>query len=569
VALGIALLTLLTLTAQPAGAAPTSRAGGPAPVAPAPEPAHAMTAAPAVVPPAVAAPPPAPPPAAPASAVAPASARPRPAAPADTPRPPGEARAPAAAATDATVRIHDRKIFVVKAARGGVEATQRAREATVVLERAVDASEEPVVHVVEEKDDAVVIFAGSSPVIQFGPADAEADGDASVKVHAEAAAAKISDAIGAERKRSAIATTVFSISLLVLSGLLAFLVLRKLGDLVDRARHWIVTHPDRLPQLRIANVEVLQRASLRGVLLVAIDAAKWILRIGVGYLWILFALSSFAPTRAYGERLGGVVLAPISALMGRAASAFPVLIVGALAMLTVVLLVRFVALFFGSVARRETTLEWLPVDLAAPTSVLVRAGIVLVALVIAAPLVTGTDDGALARGGMVALAALGLASTPLLASAVVGVFVVFGRRLKVGEFAEVGGRSGLVLALSLLEISVEDSEGCEVRVPHLVCLFHPTRLLGAKPPVRLMVSVSAAAPQARTLEVLEKAASLHGARTKIELCDLDAGGARYAVTVFSADATAATTLGCAIADALTAAGIGLGHARAPANVSSA
>jgi small-conductance mechanosensitive channel len=535
VAVVVGLLTLGAVAWAAPGASTGPRAAAPPPAPTAPPP--TLPAAPPLAPAPAAAPPP------PAQSAASAA--------------PAPSSAPAA---DANVRIHDRKVFVVKVPRGGQSATQRARDATRVLERAVDESDEPVVRLVEEKDDVVVVFAGAIPVIQFGPADAEADGDASVRVHAEAVAAKVTDALGAERKRSAITTTVFSISLLVLSGLLAFLVLRKLGELVDRGRAWIVAHPEGLPPIRIANIELLQRASLRGVLLVAIDAAKWIVRIGVAYVWLLFALSSFAPTRAYGERLGGVVLAPLSALMGRAVSAFPVLIVGALATLTVVLLVRFVGLFFGSVARKETTLQWLPVDLAAPTSVLVRGGIIVVALVIAAPLVTGTDDGALARAGMVALAALGLSCTPLLASAAVGVFVVYGRRLRVGEFAEVGGRSGLVLSLSLLEIAVEDREGCEVRVPHLVCLLHPTRLLGARPPVRVTVSVAASAPHAKTREVLAKAARLDGARAKVELLDLDADGARYVVTVYSADAAAATTVGCAIADALQDAGIALGRA---------
>jgi len=479
------------------------------------------------------------------------------------PEPASQQASPSAAAAaqadpaGAPVRIHDRKVFFVKVARGGVSPTQRALEASHALERAVDDSDEPVVRVVEEKDEAVVLFAGNSPVIQFGPADAEADGDASVKVHAEAAATKVSEALAAERKRSAIATTVFSISLLVLSGLLAFLVLRKLGELVDRGRTWMVDHPEGLPQLRIANVEVLQRASIRGVLLVVIDAAKWISRIGVAYVWLLFALARFESTRAYGERLGGVVLAPVSALVGRAVSAFPMLIILAVAGLAVVLLVRFVGLFFGSVARGETRLEWVPTDLASPTSTVVRAGIVLVALVLAAPLVTGTDDGALSRAGIVALASLGFASTPLLASAVVGVAVVFGRRLRVGEFAEVGGRSGLVRSISLLEVALRDADGCDVRIPHLVCLFHPTRLLGAKPPVTLEVNVSSDAPHGRTLEVLGEAAKAHGT-AKVQLLRLDAGGVAYAVTIHSADAGAKTLLACAIADALAKAGIALG-----------
>jgi small-conductance mechanosensitive channel len=463
----------------------------------------------------------------------------------------------------AEVKIHDRKVFLVKVSRGGLSAEQRAHEATVALERAVEQGDEPEVRVVEDKDDVAVVFAGTNPVIQFGQADATAAGDASAKIHADAVASDVRAAIAGERKRNAIALTVFSVSLLILFGLLAFLVLRKLGDLVDRARAWIVENPERLPRLRIANVEVLQRAWLRGAVLVAIDAAKWLLRIGVAYVWLLFALSRFDATRAYGERLGGVVLAPVSALVGRAVSAFPILVVFALAALTVLLVVRFVSLFFASVARGETSVGWLPVDLAGPTSVLVRAGIILIALVLAAPLVTGTDDGALARVGIVALVAVGLASTPLLACMAVGIAVVFGRRVTVGEFAEVGGRMGRVRSLSLLEVCIEDSDGCEVRVPHLAGLVHPTRILGVEPPVRVEVTVVASAPQSKTLEILTHAARANGARAAADLVCIDADGARYSVTVFSANPRAKTTLSCALADALSAAGIALGRSVRP------
>ena len=121
---------------------------------------------------------------------------------------------------------------------------------------------------------------------------------------------------------------------------------------------------------------------------------------------------------------------------------------------------RFVRLFFGSMARGETTVGWMPRDLAEPTSILVRAGIVVITLVVAAPLITGTDDGTLSRAGVVALVAIGLAATPLLACAAAGIAVVFGRRLRVGDLAGVGGREGRVRALTMLEVLLEDDDGC-------------------------------------------------------------------------------------------------------------
>ena len=64
----------------------------------------------------------------------------------------------------------------------------------------------------------------------------------------------------------------------------------------------------------------------------------------------------------------------------------------------------------------------------------------MVALVLAAPMLTGTDDGALSRVGVAVLVALGLASTPVLASVAAGLPPAFGRRLA-GRETSSGSRS--------------------------------------------------------------------------------------------------------------------------------
>jgi hypothetical protein len=221
-----------------------------------------------------------------------------------------------------------------------------------------------------------------------------------------------------------------------------------------------------------------------------------------------------------------------------------------------------VALFFGSVARGETSLPWLPGDLAAPTSILVRAGVVLVALTLAAPLVTGTEEGALGRASAIALIALGLSVTPMLASVALGAAVVFGRRLTVGEYVEVGGRTGVVRSLSLLEVSLEDALGCEVRVPHLASLLHPTRVLGKRRPVEIELVVAAGPAAAKARAILEKEASKIADRFSVDLDWVDAEGAGYKIVVFSTDPGARSGLLTAIAAAMAAEGVALGKRRA-------
>jgi small-conductance mechanosensitive channel len=224
-----------------------------------------------------------------------------------------------------------------------------------------------------------------------------------------------------------------------------------------------------------------------------------------------------------------------------------------------------VGLFFVSVARGETPLPWLPADLAAPTSVLLRSGIVVAALVFAAPVVTGDSNGALARAGAIILMALGLASVPLLATGLVGVMVLFGRRLRLGEFAEVHGTVARISAINLLEIRLIDAHRTELRLPHLMCLFRPLRVLGMRPRLSIDVPVAAAAPHDKVREVLTEAGKKCGHDPKLDLLSFDAEAAHYRLSALCDSLDGRRVLAETALSDLGLAGIALG--RAPRAVS--
>jgi small-conductance mechanosensitive channel len=455
------------------------------------------------------------------------------------------------------VRIHDRRVFEVLAPRAGSSPEERAAAAGQVLERLVEEPEEVEIRV-EQNGEIAVLYGGKSPIIQLGPEDAAAAGDASVGVHAAGLAGKVRAALRAERQRSAIANTVFAFSLLVFSALIAFLLIRKVGELLDRLRTWLDENPGKLPSLKVRDIEVVQSAAVRGGIGVALSGATVVARVGIAYAWVLIALSLFQSTRGYSERLTGFVLTPISALVGRVASALPLLVITLVTILAVGVSLRFVRLFFGSIARGETTVGWMPRDLSEPTSILVRAGIVLVTLVVAAPLITGTDDGTLARAGIAALVAIGLAATPLLACAAAGIAVVFGRRLRVGEIAAVGGREGRVRGLSMLEVLLEDEAGGRIHVPHLMSIWHPTRVLGRVAPLSVELSVDPKSDLLHAVEVLEDAAGAIGGNVRVEIFGLDRDAARVRVSVTPRGGAGKSDLYCALAAALKSAEIPLG-----------
>ncbi|WP_437787259.1 mechanosensitive ion channel domain-containing protein [Sorangium sp. So ce1097] len=475
--------------------------------------------------------------------------------PAPDPLPPP----PLAEQPEARVELLGRTVFGVRVHRGNLSPPERAREAAKVLERAAEQKKIPEVRV-DEQAGVAVVYVGESPLIHLGPEDAAAAGAATVTVHAASIAATVRDVLAKEHSRSQIATSVFSFSLLVFSGLIALLLLRKVGELVARARAWVAEHPERLPALRVRGIEMLRPAASQGALSVALGAAGVLVRVGIAYIWILFALSLFASTRDYSQKLTGFVLAPVSDLMGRIARSVPVLLLAIIATIAVLVVIRFVGLFFGSVSRGETSLGWLPSDLAIATGVLVRFGILVAALLLAAPLITGTDEGALTRVGFVVLASAALASTPLIASAAVGLSIIYGRRLRIGDIADVGGRTGRVRELTMIEARLEDEDGCVVRVPHLLSLFHPTRIRGRPPLVSVEISVDPAADLERVRELLLRTGAGLGSRARAALVAIDEGGAHFRATIACDGDDVRSRWLTAVAQALAAAGIPLGRA---------
>jgi small-conductance mechanosensitive channel len=451
-------------------------------------------------------------------------------------------------------------VLTLRAARAGKSPELRAREASDALKRAFQAETSSEV-TIAPRGDVATVSVGQTPILELTAEDARLAGASSLEVYAKQAASSMRQALISERKRSAIAQTAFSFSLVVFFALIAFYVLRKIGEFGGRAQSWVDARSDRDLSLRFQNIEFVRPAILRSSAVLGLGVLKWLAQLGVVYAWVVVVLSLFEATRNYTEKLTGFVLAPLSQLAGRLATALPLLVVAALAALAVFVLVRFVGLFFVSVARGETPVGWLPGDLAAPTSVLLRAAIVLAALIFLAPVVTGDSDGALGRLGLIGLVSLGLASTPVLASGAVGAITLYGRRLRRGEYVEFGAYRGQVSELNLLELRLLVTDRTELRVPHLLTLVRPLRLLGARPRLTLDVYVRSGAVVTEVRALLASVAGKVGAEPSVEIVSADADAIRFRVAATCESLEARTAFHIAVLDALSAAGITLGRER--------
>ncbi len=459
----------------------------------------------------------------------------------------------------APVRIGDSTVFSLYSPDRKKPPEERARAATKALTGVLESKGDDTVRVSRQGEAAVVLVA-QTPIVQLTDVDAKLAGDSSLEIHAANVAAAVRRGIDTERRRSAVAKTVFSVSLVVFFALIAFYLMRKVGEFADKARAWVDEHGEKSLRVRVRDIELLSPATAQSTAVIALSLGRWLGQFGIFYAWLVVVLSLFEATKGYTERLTGFVVQPLSQMMGRIATSLPLLVVLLIAGLSVFVLVRFAGLFFRSIERRETAVPWLPAELAGPTSVIVRVVIILGAIVLAGPVVTGDDSGALARVGMVAIAALGLSCVPILANALLGAYVVFARRLRLGQHVEIAGRSGRIAGLDLMEVRLEDAARSELRFPHLFLLQKPTRVFGIRPRVFVEVAVAPDSSHARVRDMLEQAASKIGRDARIELVGADAAGIVYRVSSSADTFAARSELQVAVLDALREEGIKLGLA---------
>jgi small-conductance mechanosensitive channel len=469
--------------------------------------------------------------------------------------------APAASAVapprESHVTLGDDRVFSLRLARGGKTAEQRAQAASQRLSTEAPQVKDGDVRF-ERRGELIVVIVGSTPIVELDLADAQAAGDGSLEVHAARVTALTRDAIHKAHQQAAAAKVVTSISLLVFLGLIAFYLMQKIGEFAERARVWIDAHAESLP-VRIRQIEVVSPGTVRSTAVVVLSVGRWLAQLGVFYAWLVVVLSLFEATRGYTEKLTGLILTPLSQLMTRLATGLPVLAVLVIAGFAVFVLVRFLGLFFDSIERRENVVSWLSPDLAAPTSALLRFGVVLSALVFLGPLVTGSSEGVLGRTGAIALVALGLASTPVLASGMLGAIVLFGRRLRPGQHVQIGDHAGRIAAIGLLDLRLEDAERAEVRIPHLYTLRHPTRVLGLRPRFGVDVPVAPGGVHADVQGLLLGVASRFGDDARVELVSADADRTLFRVTFASEQRNARSELQLAIVEALAGAQVPLGR----------
>src|SRR5262249_23159895 len=110
---------------------------------------------------------------------------------------------------------------------------------------------------------------------------------------------------------------------------------------------------------------------------------------------------------------------------------------------------------------------------------------------------------------------------------------------------------------------LEDALGCEVRVPQLLGLWHPTRVLGSAALATIEIAVDAKERPAKVEEGLVGAAAATCERAGLGLLALDEDRGRSAVAGLPQPGKGAASLADAVVEAIAQEGIALGRGGPP------
>lgn len=377
------------------------------------------------------------------------------------------------------VTLSDEQLFVLSRDRNNQTAAARASAASSVLERAIEEGDTKAVANV--KGDVARIVVGNRLLVELDESDAEAAGRSDLGSYARETSDKVRGALESEQARRTIANRVLSVSSVVFFGFIAWMLILLSGNVARRAIRYIDRERSAIRPVQVGNLEILPAAAARDGIRLSIHGGLWLVRFGLFYFWVLAALSLFASTRPLASRATTFLFSPALDLLGQLLARLPLLLAVILTFVVLLFVVRFVTLYCRAIERGEIDSGWIRPETARTSGTLLVAAISIGALLFVTPLFAGNADGSLPRLGLVLLGAVALGATPYLGSCFLGIRAVYENSWTRGDRIEYGGQKGRVEHLGLFDATLRTDDGSIVRVPHLMSLWHPTRIFPAEP----------------------------------------------------------------------------------------
>ena len=186
------------------------------------------------------------------------------------------------------------------------------------------------------------------------------------------------------------------------------------------------------------------------------------------YWWSVFLLNQFSATASWSEQLRLFLFSMFIEFGGGALRALPELFT-----VVVILLIarwgsRLVNALFNEVESGRLTFSWLERETARTTQTLVLVAIWLFALVVAYPYIPGSNTEAFKGVSVLVGLMITLGSTGLINQIISGLFVIYSRSVRPGDYVRIGDTEGQVVDVGFLATKLMTPRQEEITLPHSV-----------------------------------------------------------------------------------------------------
>lgn len=383
-------------------------------------------------------------------------------------------RAAASARATATLRVYNRPIVAFRAPLFGAPPAERALRARERIDETLALGGPGRVAAQPHPVGRIVLVDGRLAFV-LQASDVDLERGETLEAATAAAVARLEEAIGATRASRDLAGVGHGLLRVLMYTAIAAALVWASGVAVRAAARRLMRAADSgASRLRVGGLALLQRDTLTVVIRHALVGLRWVLLGLVAYHWVGSVLRAFAYTRPWGEQLHGFLLGLLGSVGQAALNEVPDLLVAVLIFVLASGASRAAGAFLARAAR-VGTIGWLDRDTLGSTRRLVTLGIWLFALAMAYPYLPGSDTEAF-RGLSVLLGLMiSLGGSSLVGQAASGLVLMYTRTLSVGEYVQIDGHEGTVVALGAFRARIRTGMGEELSLPNALVMSTVTR----------------------------------------------------------------------------------------------
>jgi small-conductance mechanosensitive channel len=355
-------------------------------------------------------------------------------------------------------------IAVFRATLAGITPTRRAEGALERLEALPRARMLQPVRV-EPFEQAFAVLLGDAPMFLIANGDAPS-GQTAAQV-AEAAGQRLGSALAARAKLLSPGERLRSV-LAMIAGTIVLVVLIRLLVWAHRKTLVLITSQSEAHRgkLKLGDVDFVAQFSV--VLTWAARIATQISGLVVVVLWVVFVLNRFPETQRWGAAARSSIFGILRAFELGLLRAIPGIIGVALIALVARFATRLATDIFNGIERGTIRLPGMHPDTADATRRLVTALIWLFSIVVAYPLLPGSDSDAFKGVSVFLGLILTLGSTGVVSHLMSGLVLIYSRALKPGDFVRVQEIEGVVIDVGSLSVKIANAKNEEFTIPNAV-----------------------------------------------------------------------------------------------------